>query len=186
MRLGIYVGSFNPPHNGHIDIVNYLLENNYVDEILIVPTQNYWNKQDLVDVKHRINMLRFFESERIHVDSENNDIPYTYLLMKALKEEYSADLHLIIGADNIINFDKWKNYQELLDYKIIIMNRKDVDIREHLDKYDTSNFIVLDDYQSIDVSSTEVRENNNSNQMNPKVLSYIRKNGLYRKNNNNS
>ena len=38
MRLGIYMGSFNPPHKGHISVVNYLLDNNYVDKVLFVPT----------------------------------------------------------------------------------------------------------------------------------------------------
>ena len=44
MRLGIYIGSFNPVHIGHMDVVNYLLINNYVDRVLIVPTLGYWDK----------------------------------------------------------------------------------------------------------------------------------------------
>ena len=86
MRLGVFIGSFNPVHKGHIHLVNYLLDNNYVDQILIVATQNYWNKQDLVDIKHRINMLKFFETDKIHIDCEHNDISYTYLLMHELSK----------------------------------------------------------------------------------------------------
>ena len=60
MRLGIYIGSFNPPHLGHKKVIDFLLEEDYVDKIIIVPTQNYWNKNNLIDIKDRINMLKFY------------------------------------------------------------------------------------------------------------------------------
>ena len=132
MKLGIYIGSFNPPHIGHIDIVNYLLINKYVDRVLIVPTLGYWNKDNLIDIKHRINMLKFFENEKVAVDTKHNQYEYTYQLMRALSKDYQDELYLIIGADNIIEFDKWKNYQELLKYKIIVMNRDDIDINKYI------------------------------------------------------
>ena len=62
MRLGIYVGSFNPVHKGHIKVANYLVDNNYLDMILLLPTPNYWDKQDLAPTKDRLNMLKLFES----------------------------------------------------------------------------------------------------------------------------
>lgn len=179
MKLGVYVGSFNPPHKGHIDVVNYLLENNILDDILIVPTLGYWDKTDLVDIRHRINMLKFFETESIHIDEVNNNFQYTYELMRALKNQYDEDLYLIIGADNIINFDKWRNYEELLNYKIIIMNRDNIDISKYLKKYNKSDFIVLSDYPNISISSTEIRSNLYCGQLDTKVLKYIEKNHLY-------
>ena len=51
MKIGIFIGSFNPPHLGHLDIIKYLLNKKYVDKILIVPTKNYWNKTNLIDIK---------------------------------------------------------------------------------------------------------------------------------------
>jgi nicotinate-nucleotide adenylyltransferase len=179
MRLGVYVGSFNPPHLGHINLVNYLIDNGYVDKVLIIPTLDYWDKVGLVDIKHRINMLKFFESDKIIIDNEHNSYPYTYLLMRALTEDYQDELYLIIGADNIINFDKWKNYQELLNYKIIIMNRDNIDIGKYTEKYHSNNFIVASGYESIGVSSSEIRENLNSKYLDKKVLRYIKKNHLY-------
>ena len=47
MKIGVYVGSFNPVHIGHIKIVKYLINNNYFDKVIIIPTGNYWNKQNL-------------------------------------------------------------------------------------------------------------------------------------------
>ena len=48
MKIGIFVGSFNPVHKGHIKIVKHLLTKKYLDKVLIVPTGNYWNKNNLI------------------------------------------------------------------------------------------------------------------------------------------
>ena len=182
MRLGIYIGSFNPPHKGHISVVNYLLDNNYVDKILIVPTLNYWDKTDLVDIKDRINMLKFYENDKVSIDTEHNDLIYTYELISRLKEIYTNDkLYLIIGADNIIDFDKWKNYKELLKNKIIVMNRNNIDINSYIKKLGKNNFIVAGDFPFIDISSTEIRENLGNKYIDKEVLNYIKSHHLYEK-----
>ena len=72
MKIGIYVGSFNPPHKGHIKIVNHLIKN-YLDKIIIIPTGNYWDKLDLVSINDRINMLRLYECENIIIDKETGE-----------------------------------------------------------------------------------------------------------------
>lgn len=179
MKLGIYIGSFNPVHKGHIDVVEFLLINKYVDRVLIVATGNYWNKTNLIDIKHRINMLKYFENEKIIVDNKHNDYEYTYQLMRALREEYRADLYLIMGADNIVEFDKWKNYQELLKYKIIVMNRDNIDISKYIEKYNSNNFIIVNDYKYIDISSSEIRNNIDNKYIDSNVLKYIKDNNLY-------
>ena len=180
MKLGIYIGSFNPVHIGHIDVANYLVNNKIVDQILIVPTLNYWNKNDLIDIKHRINMLKLIENNKIKIDTKNNNYIYTYQLMNQLKKEYNEQLYLIIGADNIINFDKWKNYEELLNYKIIIMNRNNIDVNKYIEKYKTNNFIIINNYPFIDISSTEIRNNLDSKYLDKNVLQYIKEKKLYR------
>lgn len=179
MKLGIYIGSFNPVHKGHMDVVNYLLMNRYVDRVLIIPTGNYWDKVDLVDIKDRINMLKIFESDKIIIDNKHNNYEYTYELMRVLKKEYIDELYLIMGADNIVNFYKWKNYQELLKYKIIVMNRDDIDISKYVDKYKSNNFILVNDYKYIDISSSVIRDNLDGKYIDQRVLRYINDNHLY-------
>lgn len=181
MKLGVFIGSFNPVHDGHIKMVNYLLDKGIVDRVLIVPTTDYWDKTNLVDLKDRINMLKFFESELVIIDEKHNTIPYTCDLMRELSKEYDDELYLIIGADNVINFDKWKNYEELLQYKIIVMNRNNLNIDEYITKYNTSNFIVLSDYPFINVSSTEIRNNLDNEHIDERVLKFILDNNLYKK-----
>ena len=180
MRLGVYIGSFNPVHNGHIKLVNYLLDNNYVDKILIVTTNGYWDKTNLVDVNDRINMLKFFQNDNIIIDETHNDIPYTYELMRSLSNEYKNDeLYLILGADNIINFDKWKNYEELLQYKIIVMNRDNIDIESYTKNYKNSNFIIVSNFDYLDVSSTKIRNDLSNEYLDDKVFNYIKMHNLY-------
>ena len=179
MKLGIYMGSFNPPHKGHIKVINYLLNNSYIDKILVIPTLNYWDKNNLIDIKDRIKMLKFFENNKIIIDTNHNNLIYTYDLVKEIENDYPNDqLYIIMGADNIINFDKWKNYQELLKYYIIVMNRNDVDINTYISKYN-GHFIVINDFKPLNISSTEIRNNINSKYLDKRVINYIKNNYLY-------
>ena len=173
------MGSFNPPHKGHIKVVNYLLEKKIVDKILIVPTLNYWDKNDLIDIKDRINMLSFFANENIIIDQKHNDCIYTYDLLKEVQKDYPNDsLIVIIGADNVINLDKWKNYEKLIKYPFIVMYRNNIDIKKYLDKMN-GNFTILNDYPYVDISSTEIRNNLKNKYLDKRVLNYIKEHHLY-------
>ena len=88
MKIGIFVGSFNPVHKGHIKIVKHLIENKYLDKVIIIPTGNYWNKQNLIDIDDRINMLKFYQNDSIIIDNKLNNLTYTYEIMNELKREY--------------------------------------------------------------------------------------------------
>ena len=180
MRLGIFVGSFNPVHEGHIKVVRYLLENNYVDKVLPLATPNYWDKQDLIDIKDRINMLKYYETEDIIVDDIHNNYPYTYQVLRALKDDYNDELYLIIGADNLKDLNKWKNYEEILENKIIVVNRNNVDIAGVMNKYPKDRFIIIPEFPNINISSTEIR-NGESKYVSPKVLKYMKEKHLYEK-----
>ena len=185
MRIGLYVGSFNPVHNGHIKIVDSIIKNKYVDKLFIIPTKNYWHKNSLLSIEHRVNMLKFFETDNIIIHSEYSDLEYTYQIIEELKKKYENDSFcLIIGADNIINFDKWKNYKELLKLNFIIINRNSIDVKYYLNKYKKLNNFIIVDIKDINISSTKVRENINNKKvlkkyLNHNVIDYIYRNKLY-------
>jgi len=187
MNIGVYVGSFNPVHRGHIKIANHLLEK-CLEKVILVPTGGYWDKTNLISIQHRINMLNLYKSDKIIIEEENNELPYTYWVMKYLQKKYQYDnLHLIIGADNIIAFDKWKNYQELLKYNMIIIERDDVDVKYFLDKFEKKDKFLIEHVKDIDISSTMVRDlikesqfGQVTNLIDEQILSYINDNNLYR------
>jgi len=158
MKIGVYVGSFNPVHKGHIKIVNYLLDN-FLDKVIIMPTGGYWDKNDLASTKDRINMLKSYKDDRIIIEEENNDLPYTYMVMEFLEKKYkSNEFYLIIGADNIVNFDKWQKYKELLKYNIAIVSRENIDVEHYLNKLNKKDkYLIINDLGNIDISSTKIR-----------------------------
>ena len=187
MRLGIYVGSFDPVHKGQKKIVDYLIDNNYVDKVLVIPTGTYWDKTGIIPVNYRIDMWNYYKSDNIIIDNRYNDLEYTYMILDRLKEECDDELYLIIGADNVINFDKWKNYKEILNNKILVIPREGIDIEKYLDKYDNkNNFILVDGFKEMDISSTNIRDllkrkryDEVEEYLDKEIIEYIKKNNLY-------
>lgn len=160
MRIGVYVGSFDPVHKGHIKVVNYLLTNHYIDKCIIVPTLGYWNKNKQIDIKDRINMLKYYENDSIIIDTTNNKLEYSYQILNSIQNEYKSDeLYLIIGNDLISSFDKWKNVDDILKYKIIVIQRLNINTRSYVKKLKGSGiFIVVDRFRNLHLSSTIIRE----------------------------
>ena len=185
MKLGIFVGSFNPVHKGHIKLVKYILKKNIVDKVIIIPTNNYWNKNNIIDIKHRLNMLNNYKSDQIIIDNELNNLKYTYQIIRKLKKKYKGDeLFLMIGADNIIKFNEWKNYKYLLKLNLIICKRDNIDIKYYLDKLNKKDkYFIVDSIN--DISSSFIRNNIDNNKLLTKyidkeILDYIHVNNLYR------
>ena len=179
MRIGVFAGSFNPVHNGHIHIVNYLLDNNYVDKVLILPTPNYWDKNDLIDINMRVEMLKLFEKDNIIIDDIHNKYKYTYQVLESLKLDYINDeLYLIIGSDNLEKFHLWQHYDEILKNKLIVLSRGGIIKNDNLSLYE-DNIIYINNFDYIDVSSTDIR-NGKYNNVDPRIIDYIKNHNLYR------
>ena len=179
MKIGVYIGSFNPVHKGHIEIAKHLVERNYVDKLLILPTPNYWNKQDLVDINHRVNMLKLLEEENIIVDDTHNNYPFTYEVLNALKKDYKDDeLYIIMGVDNLEKLHLWKNVDEIFKYNILLIPRGNTTC--NIKKYPKEKMMLVSDFKGIDISSTQIRKNLNNKYLDEKVRKYIIKNNLYK------
>ena len=183
MKIGVYVGSFNPVHIGHKKIIDYLIDNNYLDNVIVIPTESYWDKTNLIDVKDRINMLKFYENKNILINDCLNDCQYTYQILNVLKEENPNDeLYLIIGTDNISKFHLWKNVEEILKNKILVLNRDDIEIDSYIERFEQKeNFVIIEDFKPISISSTQIRNNvdDMSKYLDKQIYEYIKRNGLY-------
>lgn len=188
MKLGVYVGSFNPVHKGHKAIVDFLLEKKYVDKILMIPTENYWGKQNLVDIKYRLEMLKFYENEDIIISEKYGDFKYTNEILTSLKNDFDDDLYLIIGADNLIKFHKWENVDRILENKVVVLGRDDINMEELIQKFEKKeNFVLVRDFPLIQISSTLIRKNialndfeNIESLLDRPIFEYIQKNNLYK------
>lgn len=188
MRIGVFGGSFNPPHNMHINIAEYLINNGYLDNVIFVPTStNYKYKNNLVSNMDRYNMLSLATSLNDYLsvsDYELKDyLVYTYQTLDYFSEYYKDDeIYFICGADNLSYIDKWMEGNYILNnFNIIAINRDNIDISDFIQNYKniTECDLILND-----LSSTMIREKikngeDVSDYINPKVLNYIKERRLY-------
>ncbi len=163
MKIGIFGGSFNPPHKMHESIAKELLKKNIVDKIIFVPTSNYYKKEGLISDKNRVDMLLILKRKYKNIEVskyELNRLTYTYETLAYFKEQYPNDeIYFICGTDNLKVIDTWKEYEKILnDYKLIVILRED-DIDEILKKYDKyrKNINVVDIKNNF-LSSTSIRK----------------------------
>ena len=186
MKIGVFVGSFNPVHIGHKKIIDHLLNNKYLDKIIIIPTGNYWDKQNLIDIKDRINMLKFYENKNVVIDEKLNKYQYTYEILNELKKtNTNNELYLILGADNIIKLHLWNKLEEILKHKIIVLDRNNIDIKTYISKFkEKDNFIVINDFDTIEISSTEIRNNIDKYKsfLDKPIYNYIKEKNIFNKN----
>ena len=193
MKIGIFGGSFNPPHNMHTDIANYIINQQHVDKVVFVPTgSKYAYKNNLIEEEHRLNMLQILSDKNKNImvsDYElKSEVVYTIDTLKYFKELYPGDeIYFICGLDNFSYIDKWKNGEEILNnYKIIVINRDGNNLNELLDKFNEyKENIIVSNMEMKDISSTYIRENIEDiakvrDFIDKDVLRYIQENNLYR------
>jgi nicotinate-nucleotide adenylyltransferase len=123
-KVGLYFGTFNPIHIGHLVIANHMVEFSDLDEVwfVITPRSPFKQKQSLLDNHHRYQMV--FEAiadyPKLKASKVEFDLPqpnYTVNTLVHLEEQYGEDhkFCLIMGEDNLKTFHKWKNYEVILE-----------------------------------------------------------------------
>ena len=164
MRIGIFGGSFNPPHKMHKDIAMELMERDYLDKVIYVPTGNNYKKPDLLPGKDRIEMLKlmFQNDQNIMIsDFEVKGSLYTINTLNHFHTQYPEDeIYFICGTDNLEVFYTWKNYEEILKkYKLLVIARKNNVFHDIIKKYfKYRKNIILAEIESKDISSTAIRK----------------------------
>lgn len=188
MKIGIFGGCFNPPHNMHKNIGLKLIEKGYLDKIIYVPTGDKYNKKSLISFSHRLNMLNLMTENNdnfiVSIIGNDDEYQYTYQVLDYYKKIYKEDdIYFICGTDNLREFSTWKNYEYILkNYKLLVIKRNNDDINELLDKYKSESIIFANITLGI-LSSTYIRSNIDNDEINKhideNVLNYIRENKLY-------
>ena len=158
---GLFFGSFNPIHNGHLAIAQYLLDNKYCEKLwFVVSPQNPWKENSaLLDEQKRLYVVNkaIAEDDRMavsDVEFTRARPSYTYQTLQVLAEKYpEKQFALIVGGDNLRDFHLWKDYEKILEeYPLFVYPRPGVDLSN-----DIVGNIHLIDAPLADVSSTEIR-----------------------------
>jgi len=121
-KIGLFFGSFNPVHIGHLAIAGHMLEFTDLDEVWMVvsPHNPLKKKESLLNDAHRLRLVReaIGDNTRIKVSNIEFKLPqpnYTIDTLAYLHEKYAAHKFvLIMGTDNLQNLNKWKNYEQIL------------------------------------------------------------------------
>lgn len=163
MKTGLFFGSFNPIHTGHLVIANYMASFSGLEEVWLVvsPHNPLKQKSSLGNMYDRLEMARLAteNSRQIKVSDIEFSLPqpsYTIDTLTYLHEKYPArNFVLIMGADNLASFKKWKNYEVLLqNYEIYVYPRPGVDLTE----WAAHPSIKITDTPQMDISSTFIRK----------------------------
>jgi len=159
----VYSGSFNPIHNGHIALAEYLVDRQIVDEVwvIITPQNPLKPSNTLINDNLRLQMARLALEGRkgIVVSDVEIHLPkpsYTIDTLRFLQSQYPLySFCLLIGQDNVSIFDKWKSYRQILhDFRVLVYPRNVATTTEHL-KYPEMQ--LLTDAPTVDISSTDIR-----------------------------
>ncbi|MFA5479954.1 MAG: nicotinate (nicotinamide) nucleotide adenylyltransferase [Candidatus Muiribacteriota bacterium] len=192
MKTGVLGGTFDPFHCGHLYIATELIKRKVVDNVCLVPTYSHAHKTDekITDFNIRLEMLEIaVKNEKkiliSDIESRMEKPSYTYKTLKKLSEFSENDFYLIIGKDQLWNFNKWYKWKEISqEFKIIVFDREinQTDIQPDFLENLLYTEILSD---KIQISSTDIREKVKCGKsikgLVPEVVEkYILKNGLYK------
>ena len=187
MNLYFFGGSFDPPHIGHLSIIQLCVVES--QQFVLIPTKKspLKDQSPVASAHHRIRMLELLISKidlPITIDDWeiNNPAPnYTYETIGHLQSNYpESNLYMVIGGDQLTRFHKWKNYREIMDAaRIVAFNRN----KSQYKPPEGMKISWLEDFQ-IHISSASVRERITdghlpSEDLTLEVLDYIQLNHLY-------
>ena len=164
MNIGLFGGSFNPIHNGHVRLAKSLLQEAALDEVwfLVSPQNPFKQDQQLLDDDKRLQLVRLALKEEPQLIASDFEFhlpkpSYTWNTLQELEQEYpERKFTLLIGGDNWEAFDKWSRYEDILKrYPIIIYPREGSKVSGV--KFQVSDIQIVET-PLINISSTQIRQ----------------------------
>ena len=192
-KVLLYFGSFNPIHKGHIALAEWVVEQRLCDELIfIVSPQNPLKEQsDLAPEFSRYEMCemacassRYPEKIKVSAVEFVLEKPsYTINTLRYLREQFGEQMEfsILLGADNIENFDRWREYEEILsNYPLLVYPREGYSVEKFADKITFLSDAPLFDFAATDIRKAIAEEANFTDKVCPAVAKYIIQNRLYK------
>ena len=193
MKIGLYFGTFNPIHVGHLIIANHMAEYSSLEQIwmVVTPHNPHKEKNSLLDDYKRLHLVALAAEDfpKIKASDFEFKLPqpnYTVNTLAHLQDKYpSHEFSLIMGEDNLRTFHKWKNYEVILqNHDVYVYPR--VSSEAVNPAFENHPRIHKIDAPIVEISSTFIRESRkNKKNVQPllpaKVWEYIDYNNLYKK-----
>ncbi len=191
MKIGVFGGTFDPPHNGHLHLAKSIADELNLDKIIVIPTfvaphKTEYNSSDAASRFEMCNLA--FDSDLYEVSDieiKRGGKSYTYDTLTSLKEKHSNDsLFLIIGSDMLEYFSKWYRYKDILELcTLCCVGRENKELTLP-DFFTNDDQVYLSSAKPIEMSSTFIRQavadHADINDYLPqKVADYIKERKLY-------
>ncbi|MDX1590796.1 MAG: nicotinate (nicotinamide) nucleotide adenylyltransferase [Balneolaceae bacterium] len=188
-RVGIFGGTFDPVHTGHIEAVHSFLSSHLIDEVWVVLTPDPPHKSESPDrasFQHRLEMLKlaFDGMARVKISTIEKELSrpsYTLQTLQVLSTKYPGHrFFLCIGEDSVSSFHDWHRYKDILnDYSLIAVKRPGSDAEKA--QPDVLEKTIFVEHKPVDVSSTGVREGKSGimEKVPDEIASYIKEHELY-------
>lgn len=170
MRIGLYGGTFDPIHLGHLIVIENAINEMQLDRVIILPSSNPPHKKhkDKTKADIRVEMVAEAIKDNPKIilssyESSNNMIKYTHDTLEYFTEKLNDhEIFYLMGEDSFMTIDTWRNYEKILGYNIIVFARegikKDSSLVKKVKKVKKDNpNIFLIDILNINISSTLIR-----------------------------
>lgn len=164
MKIGLFFGSFNPIHTGHLVIANYMATQTDLGEVwfIVSPQNPLKQKSSLAPNQSRyyLTQLAIEDNSKLRASNIEFSLPtpsYTVDTLAILKEKYpDKEFVLIMGGDNLVTLHKWKNFEVLLrDYAIYVYKRPNYQLPDYSSKGDVR---IFDNVPQMNIAATYIRQ----------------------------
>ena len=188
MKVGVFGGLFDPPHIGHLIIAQHILEEFSLGTILFVPAGNPPHKADYSPYQDRYTMTELAitgngDFSISDIEKNMTEKTYTIEMIKELRQRRPDDLYFMIGSDQWLEIETWKDPEALFrECRVVVVRRPHYEIEKESRFYDR---IMISSAPLISISSTMIRSRIQKNLsvkylVTSSVYNYIKSNNLYK------
>lgn len=188
MKIGIFGGTFNPPHNGHVRLARAAVKELGLDKLLIIPSCVPPHKiaAKLASGEDRLEMCRIAfggdpKTEVSSMELERKGRSYTVDTLRELKAAYpDSELFFIVGSDMLDSFDRWYMWKEILSLSVLCAASREEGYKPDLSRFGAlAERIRIINISPLEISSTQIRISRESQLVPEGVAEYIESHGLY-------